>query len=795
MANTAEEILATALGETTEEESKLITIDLETREIHIPASIKHLGVESDDDVLRLDFSMPRWYNNEIDLFTFDKRINYQNARGGGDVYKIDDAVATEDAFTFTWLVGRNAAMFKGAVKFNVCLKNTHPDDTATVLREFNTTVATLNVLEGLETSEAVVQEHADILEAWERKLFGTGNTVEQDIRKAGDSVKEDVEAKGEMVLATIPDDYQTLFDQSSESLRTRANAIVQSIVGAAGEVTDASGDPLRGLKLYGRTKAPLVTTGKNLLNATEMSKTLTNGVILTYNDDGTIVLNGTGTGNSATAIGTFEGNGEFIFSVENSGALNGSYLYIAKSDENIGWYGTDKTFTNDGTKRTVFIVVVAGTYDRTVIKPMIRLSSITDGIYEAYTGGLPSPSPSNPQTITSIGESGSIKAYICGKNLLNVDDLLTFEQFLSIESYIPAGTYKISFTSAANDGGTASPCVKFVDNNLWVNFEENKVLSISLAVPETALYFYSNGQSYTNSANISATITNLMLSKEGELYESYIENVISMATPNGLPGIPVTSDGNYTDANGQQWVCDEVDFEQGVYIKRVAKETMTVAPTFEESTDLANRFVSYGNLSNTYKLATTPSIGNIAKWTAWGIHDGGEVPTMALHNASFYFSPVEAMTVSEVNTLFANLINSGTPPVFMGQLAEVVEIPLSEDELNAFYNARSIYPVTNVYNDAGAWMEVKYNADTELFFDKSRGASDEQVDASVRALATEQGIAVPSDEHIEEVAAEYMDLNGMTEARVRAIVASILAGDVTIGGTLTASKVIGAVYE
>ncbi|MFQ8777220.1 MAG: hypothetical protein ACLR78_07145 [Roseburia sp.] len=28
-------------------------------------------------------------------------------------------------------------------------------------------------------------------------------------------------------------------------------------------------------------------------------------------------------------------------------------------------------------------------------------------------------------------------------------------------------------------------------------------------------------------------------------------------TPNGLPGIPVSSGGNYTDERGQQWVADE----------------------------------------------------------------------------------------------------------------------------------------------------------------------------------------------------------------------------------------------
>lgn len=40
---------------------------------------------------------------------------------------------------------------------------------------------------------------------------------------------------------------------------------------------------------------------------------------------------------------------------------------------------------------------------------------------------------------------------------------------------------------------------------------------------------------------------------------------LAISTPNGLPGIPVDSGGNYTDASGQQWVCDEVDFEKGTF--------------------------------------------------------------------------------------------------------------------------------------------------------------------------------------------------------------------------------------
>lgn len=46
---------------------------------------------------------------------------------------------------------------------------------------------------------------------------------------------------------------------------------------------------------------------------------------------------------------------------------------------------------------------------------------------------------------------------------------------------------------------------------------------------------------------------------------------LTINTPNGLCGIPVDTGGNYTDSTGQQWICDEIDFERCVYVQRVKK--------------------------------------------------------------------------------------------------------------------------------------------------------------------------------------------------------------------------------
>ena len=162
---TAEEVLQT-MAETYAETDNILTIDNDLRTITIPPSLTNIGVESDDGVHRLHFRMPRQYG-EFDLSEFDIRINYLNANNEGDKYAVLDKSAEEDYIDFSWLVGRHALAYRGNVTFIVCLRKSDGD---TVEKEFNTTVATLPVLEGLETTEQVIQEYPDALEEILRRL-------------------------------------------------------------------------------------------------------------------------------------------------------------------------------------------------------------------------------------------------------------------------------------------------------------------------------------------------------------------------------------------------------------------------------------------------------------------------------------------------------------------------------------------------------------------------------------------------------------------------------------------------
>ena len=134
---------ALAQADTYSVDEEICTIDNDLRTITVPSGLQTVGVESDEDVRRLNFQMPKQYH-EVDLSEFNIRINFLNANNSGDVYAVTDRQVSGDNITFSWLVGRNALAYRGNIRFIVCLKKA--DAEGVVQQEFNTTVATLSVL-------------------------------------------------------------------------------------------------------------------------------------------------------------------------------------------------------------------------------------------------------------------------------------------------------------------------------------------------------------------------------------------------------------------------------------------------------------------------------------------------------------------------------------------------------------------------------------------------------------------------------------------------------------------------
>lgn len=142
--------------------SETLLIDADTRSIYIPESEKFFGVESDQNVERKKFKCPKTVGDNIDLSTLHLYINYQNGNGNKDSYMIQDMAVSGDYITFSWVLSRNVAAYKGTVRFVFCAKKA--DSSGNLVNEWNTTVAEGEVIEGLEATATVADSNPDIIE-------------------------------------------------------------------------------------------------------------------------------------------------------------------------------------------------------------------------------------------------------------------------------------------------------------------------------------------------------------------------------------------------------------------------------------------------------------------------------------------------------------------------------------------------------------------------------------------------------------------------------------------------------
>lgn len=194
-------------------------------------------------------------------------------------------------------------------------------------------------------------------------------------------------------------------------------------------------------KVWGKSEQN-ITTGKNLLQNVAESQTI-NGVTFTVNEDGSVIANGTATAQAVLHLNENSldhlQNGEYV----PSGITGVRITYSDGTNEYL-----NKPFTVDDTVTSIapFLAVEAGvTVSNHVFKPMFRLASITDGTYEKFSGGKPSPNIDYPQEIRSV-EVSEIKA--CGKNLLDLRDATIYENTGGITSEVLGdGGIKISGTA------------------------------------------------------------------------------------------------------------------------------------------------------------------------------------------------------------------------------------------------------------------------------------------------------------------------------------------------------------
>ena len=208
------------------------------------------------------------------------------------------------------------------------------------------------------------------------------------------------------------------------------------------------------------------------------------------------------------------------------------------------------------------------------------------------------PSPDNPVPIVSAGDGGSVAVKVTGANILEgtkpgVKSTMLGVTFTSGENGILITGVSISVSSKdlhkdnisrlprgiyylTTKGLSASVVLNFFYVGKFTSDQQNRKVFLTKDVEYSLILQVQKSETPNTIVQISLTRAPITA------YSPYREQLLTLPTPSGLPGIPVTSGGNYTDENGQQWICDEVDLERGMRVQRVDKTAFDSTKTLAE---------------------------------------------------------------------------------------------------------------------------------------------------------------------------------------------------------------------
>lgn len=542
-----------------------------------------------------------------------------------------------------------------------------------------------------------------------------------------------------------------------EDLRqTKAGAIINSARGERIAVGDSAGAFFEGLKLFGKSEQ-IQTKGYQLFDASKIPTKAAYGATITNNGDGSFTISGSGnlTGNILIQYALTNEEAKKLFKagrVTLKGDKTSPFIYLKfknaagtiKELQTIGEDSaryldlTSEHINSEGFQASLGIygnsgsAIVPGT-----VKPMVYQDG--DGTWESFTGGKPSPSMEYKQDPESSGDGGTIGLEVFGKNLCpisstselnkgNVSGTIEISHMPLCEKYTLScnvtkyrddtrtntriaiilrysdGTNKEFRSSIDTDNSERDGVKRFKTVTATLD-KHKKLIGITIRALDYSIY---EGTLHAIAENIQ-----MECGSEATDFVPYQDlRSTQFSTPNGLLGLPVDSGGNYTDSNGQQWICDEMDFKRGKYVQRIKKVV------FNGGEDWNLQSISQKGFANFY-------VRNLS-----GIRVNSNVLSNQFRNQTTLISETTEEGIANLTTLYVRIDKTKADNAnkfkeilktnnleICYQLATPIETDIPEETMTAYRKLCTNYPSTVIQNDAGAGMEVEYVADTKSYID------------------------------------------------------------------------------
>ena len=523
------------------------------------------------------------------------------------------------------------------------------------------------------------------------------------------------------------------------NMRRGPNVITATITGRRIVLEKCAGGKLRGLILYGKS-TQVTTTGAQLFEPISDSLNL-NGVVITFGKNGEkIVVSGTAVLSQEIQISKpiqMQAGEKYVLTLDEVHYFEN--IWLQGNGVRFGWSGKNTankviiTVPDSIAERTdcaMYASVKEGEACNFTINHLMLNAGDTALPWEPYTGGKPSPSPDYPQEIQSAGDDGSIGIEVHGKNIFGgryyyanyANSILIINGNKKEEEvklpYAPeyesfgvckvikckkGKTYVISVTNPNKNATIGMAEYENIENafaytkNVGFARMTNKTKQLYTAKSDGILVCgiagtWTDGKTTVHECTESELLQ-VEEASEATSYEPYHNpQTLTLSTPNGLPGIMVTSGGNYTDENGQQWICDEVDFERGVYRQRIKHVNVVFKKGASSSTHSGYRHMA-GDIQNMSR-EHTECLCNIATHSQNAANGTEGVRASGAYNALVLY--------------YENLTNDNVPADVAYILSDQIETPLSETDIAA-YRALAIYDPTTIVETNSGGLKVSYN--------------------------------------------------------------------------------------
>lgn len=196
------------------------------------------------------------------------------------------------------------------------------------------------------------------------------------------------------------------------------------------------------------------------------------------------------------------------------------------------------------------------------------------------------------------------------------------------------------------------------------------------------------------------------------------EQTLTLQTPTGLFGIPVTSGGNYTDQNGQQWICDEIDLERGVKVQRITTIVFSDKKKFGlRTTDTSTKFrfsatvdgLKPTNLRTADSSAFCSALALGTKDSTWTTPNTFTIGSDVELDVNLYVRFENINSLDELQQYLQR-----TPMSLTAILATPIETPLTPAEIAAYKAITAYAPDTVVQASDGAGIKLEYQRDVNL---------------------------------------------------------------------------------